>query len=89
MQDIIKASREKNQEQLRKEGKGLGMFMNEPNRNSKSQQQPHQQKTQEKKKKQDYEEVFDHLEEPDFDEEEMLKTAELLRARQQSSLAAR
>lgn len=91
VQEIIKASREKNQEQLKKEGKGLGMFINEPSRNSKSQQQqPHQQqRTQEKKKSQDFEEVFDHLEEPDFDEEEMHKTAELLRQRQQASLAAR
>ena len=33
VQEIIKASREKNQEQLRKEGKGLGMFINDPRRN--------------------------------------------------------
>ena len=33
--------------------------------------------------------MFDHLEEPDFDEEEMQQTAELLRQRQQQSLAAR
>ena len=48
-----------------------------------------QKKTMKKKKQDDYEEVFDHLEEPDFDPEEMQRTAMLLRQRQQEGLAAR
>ena len=84
MQDIIRANREATQDQLRKEGKTMGMFATAP-----APAAPVKKAKKAKKKKDDFEEVFDHLEEPEFDPEEMQHTAMLLRQRQQDSLAMR
>ena len=63
----------------------MGMFPSAPT-GAGSDQQP---KAKTKKKKEEFEEVFDHLEEPEFDPEEMQRTAHLLRQRQQEALASR
>ena len=63
MQDIIRANREATQDQLQKEGKSMGMFPSAPG--------PAAAPAKKAKKKEDFEEVFDHLVEPEFDPEEM------------------
>lgn len=74
VQELIKANREATMEKLKAEGKtaGMGMYTSMP-------RSPGFSQGKQKKKENDFEEVFDHLEEPNFDPEEMQRTAELLR----------
>lgn len=91
---MIQASRKATQEQLLKEGKdpnkakGMGMFPAEkvaaPDRTRK--QKDVYKKS---KKNQDFVEVMDHLEEPQFDEEEMQRIGQEMRKRQQMAMDAR
>ncbi len=68
----------------------MGMFANsKPSKETSESIKTQYKRAQSKKPEKEYEENMDNLEEPDFDEEEMMRVGEIIRKRQQEALKNR